>query len=152
MRFQSAQMRTASLLPLLVLATSATLAALAVGKEEPPPVPPVPPPPREPGPARTPDPAPDQPAELDPRTRAAAERLARVLVEDLELYFPARITQARGQGNLYGLLRAELDRSRATFAERFGESVENQYRIFTNTVIQRLCDGDVNRLGPAPWA
>jgi len=36
--------------------------------------------------------------------------------------------------------------------ERFGEGVEQEHRIFTTTVIQLLCNGDVARLGAAPWA
>jgi hypothetical protein len=136
----------------LAMATSAMLASLAAGKEEVP----------RPQPVELPASAPTQmvpetidsipPADLDPRTRSAAERLARVLVGDVELYFPAKVAQAQAQGNLYGLLRDELERSRATFVERFGEAVENQHRIFTTTIIQLLCDGDVSRLGAAPWA
>ena len=137
----------------LVLATSALLASLAAGKDEetkagavpPPPVPP--PVPHAPA---TPEAPPS--ASLDAQTRAAAERLARVLAEDLELYFPAQVAQARAQGNLYGLLRAELDRSRATFVERFGEEIEINYRIFTNILIHQLCNDDADRLGPVPWA
>jgi hypothetical protein len=91
-------------------------------------------------------------ADLEPKTRAGAERLARVLAGDVELYFPAKVAQARSQGNLYGLLREELDRSRATFIDRFGEGVEIRHRIFTNAVIHLLCDGDTNKLGAAPWA
>ncbi len=139
----------------LVLATSGLLAALASGSEE------------QAGEAR-PNPAEDHtggppprilaaltpppPAELDPRTRAAAERLARVLVGDMEIYFPAEVAQARSRGNLYGLLRNDLERSRATFVERYGEETEIQYRIFTTTVIQHLCNGDASRLGSPPWA
>ncbi len=139
----------------LVLATSAMLAALAAGKEEEP----------RPRDARAPAPSPSAPTQvvpepiepaptvdLDPRTRAGAERLARVLVGDVELYFPAKVAQARTQGNLYALLRDELDRSRATFVERFGEDVERRHRIFTTTVVQLLCDGKASRLGAAPWA
>jgi hypothetical protein len=136
----------------LTLATSAMLASLAAGREEEP----------RPQPVEPPASAPTQvvpepidattPADLDPRTRAAAERLARVLVGDVELYFPAKVTQAQAQGNLYGLLRDELERSRATFVERFGEAVEIQHRIFTTTIIQLLCGGDVSKLGAAPWA
>jgi hypothetical protein len=136
----------------LVLATSAMLAALAAGKdEESRPHAPEPPPS---APTQViPEPIETAPfSDLDPRTRAGAERLARVLVGDVELYFPAKVAQARTQGNLYGLLRDELDRSRATFVERFGEDVEARHRIFTTTVIQQLCDGDVSRLGTAPWA
>jgi hypothetical protein len=137
----------------LVLVASALLASLAAGREEEPrshhpeshpsaptqivPEPIEPPPP---------------PADLDPKTRAAAERLARVLVGDVELYFPAKVAQVRTQGNLYGQLRDELDRSRATFVDRFGEDVESRYRIFTTTVIHQLCDGDPAKLGAAPWA
>jgi hypothetical protein len=135
----------------LALATSAMLASLAAGKEEP-----------RPQPGEFPTSAPTQvvpeamesatAVELDPRTRSAAERLARVLVGDVELYFPDKVAQAHRQGNLYGLLRNELERSRATFVDRFGEAVEIQYRIFTTTIIQLLCDGDVAKLGAAPWA
>ncbi|GLH73915.1 hypothetical protein GETHLI_24170 [Geothrix limicola] len=141
----------------LVLVAAAMLASLAAGKEEEPRHHPAPEPEPEPHPSaptqvvpETIDPAPT--GDLDPRTRAAAERLARVLVGDVELYFPAKVAQARTNGNLYQQLRDELERSRATFVERFGEPVENRHRIFTNTIIQLLCDGDVSKLGAAPWA
>lgn len=136
----------------LVLAAAATLATLAAGKDETP----------QALPAETQSSAPTlvvpEPIEsapvpaLDPRTRAAAERLARVLVDDVELYFPEKLAQARAQGNLYRLLREELERSRATFVDRFGEGVEGHYRIFTNSVIHLLCEGDASKLGNAPWA
>ena len=153
----------------LVLAASASLGALAAGKDEPPH--PIPQPQFGTGPlpeAHTgthpgtqssaptqvvPEPIDAPPAtELDPKTRAAAERLARVLVGDVELYFPGKVAQAHTQGNLYGLLRDELERSRATFVERFGEDVEVQHRIFTSTVIHQLCEDDASKLGGAPWA
>jgi hypothetical protein len=89
---------------------------------------------------------------LDPKIRATAERLARVLVGDIELYFPQKVAQGRQQGNLYALLRDELERSRATFIDRFGEPVESQHRIFIQTVQSQLCEGIPSKLGPAPWA
>ncbi len=137
----------------LVLAASAMLAALAAGKEEAA-KPAVEHEVHHSSPTQiVPEPIEkDGPVELDPRTRAAAERLARVLVGDIELYFPAKVAQVRIQGNLYGQLRDELERSRATFVDRFGEEVEINYRIFTTTVIQQLCDGQVSKLGAAPWA
>ena len=140
----------------LVLGTSALLAALAAAQDQQAPAP---------GPEPSSIPAHHAPTqvvpetiepfhatELDPRTRAAAERLARVLVGDVELYFPEKVAKSQAQGNLYGLLRDELERSRANFVERFGEDVEVQHRIFTTTVIQLLCNGDKARLGAAPWA
>ena len=102
---------------------------------------------------RIPDPITDTgAAALDPHVRANAERSARVLVGDLELYFPAKVAQGRNQGNLYVVMKDELDRSRASFVERYGADLENQYRIFYKTIVQLLCAGDPTRLGPAPWA
>ncbi|MBL0211494.1 MAG: hypothetical protein IPQ13_11390 [Holophagaceae bacterium] len=89
---------------------------------------------------------------LDPKIRATAERLARVLVGDIELYFPQKVAQGRQQGNLYSLLRDELERSRATFIDRFGEPTEQQHRIFIQTVQAQLCEGIPSKLGPAPWS
>ena len=89
---------------------------------------------------------------LDPKVRINAERSARVLVGDLELYFPAKVTQGQQQGNMYLAMRNELDRSRHSFVERYGAELEDQHRIFYQTVIQQLCGGDPSRLGQAPWA
>lgn len=88
---------------------------------------------------------------LDPKVRSAAERLARVLTGDIELYFPAKVAQARTTGNLYGLLRDELDRSRHNFLDRFGPELETNYGIFQDTVVSLLCDGDPAKLGNTPW-
>jgi gamma-glutamyl:cysteine ligase YbdK (ATP-grasp superfamily) len=89
---------------------------------------------------------------LDPKVRSNAERSARVLVGDIELYFPDKVAQARKQGNLYAVMRDELDRSRDSFVERYGAELESQHQIFYQTVLQQLCQGDPSRLGQAPWA
>jgi hypothetical protein len=91
-------------------------------------------------------------APLDAKIRANAERSARVLVGDIELYFPAKVTQGKAQKKLYTLLRDELERSRASFVERYGAEVEERHQIFHQTVIQQLCDGDPSLLGPVPWS
>ena len=88
---------------------------------------------------------------LDPKIRLNAERSARVLVGDLELYFPAKVTQGQQQGNMYHAMRDELDRSRHSFVERYGAELEDQHHIFYQTVVQQLCGGDPARLGQAPW-
>lgn len=135
----------------LAQAASASLAALAGAKEEEK----APAPPDHPTRPTVvvPDPIPEPSAPaLDPKVKATAERFARVLAGDIELYFPAKVEQARTQGNLYGLLHDELDRSRQSFVERFGEEVEARHGIFVKAVIELLCEGDAGRLGAAPWA
>lgn len=102
---------------------------------------------------RIPDPISETaPAALDPMVRVNAERSARVLVGDIELYFPAKVAQGQTLGNLYSAMRDELDRSRASFVERYGAELESQHQIFYKTVVQQLCGGNPQRLGPAPWA
>lgn len=103
---------------------------------------------RIPEPIQTAPPADD----LDPKVRIAAERLARVLAGDIELYFPQKVEQGRSAGNLYGLLREELERSRHTFVERFGQDLEVQHRIFHKALVDILCQGHAALLKGAPWA
>ena len=103
-------------------------------------------------PQRVPEPVPEPEAPpLDPRIRANAERSARVLVGDIELYFPGKVAQGKEKGNLYMFLREELDRSLASFTERYGPEVENRFHIFYKTVVHQLCDGDADKLGQPPW-
>ncbi len=135
----------------LAQAASATLSSLAGAKEEEKAPPPTDHPTLPTMLVQDPIPEPATPA-LDPKVKAAAERFARVLAGDIELYFPAKVEQARTQGNLYGLLRDELDRSRHSFVERFGEEVEVRHGIFGRAIIELLCEGDAGRLGAAPWA
>lgn len=133
----------------LALAAEARLSYLAGAKEEERATPP------ESHPStltqRVPDAIAEPVSALDPKVRMNAERSARVLVGDIELYFPAKVAQGQQQGNLYQVLRDELDRSRASFVERYGIDLENQHQIFYQTVVQQLCEGDPSRLGQAPW-
>jgi hypothetical protein len=91
-------------------------------------------------------------ATLDPKIRANAERSARVLVGDIELYFPEKVSQGQAKHNLYALLHDEFDRSRASFIERYGVEVENKHHIFYKTLVQQLCNGDPSVLGTVPWS
>jgi hypothetical protein len=148
---EAGQVRCPNQLRALVLGAEARLAALAVARDE-----------ERSGGAEThpsmatqriPDPiAETVPATLDPTVRSNAERSARVLVGDIELYFPAKVVQGQHLGNLYAAMKDELDRSRASFVERYGAELESHHHIFYKTVVQQLCAGDPSRLGPAPWA
>lgn len=135
----------------LVRAAEACLSHLSGAKEE-----------ERPAPAEAPPSAQTQripeviqtapPEDLDPKVRATAERLARVLVGDIELYCPQKVIDGRKAGNLYQLLREELERSRATFLDRFGLDVETRHQIFFKTLVDLLCEGDATKLKGAPWA
>lgn len=99
-----------------------------------------------------PEPIREAPApELDPKLRSSAERFARVLASDIELYFPAKVAQGRSNGNLYRLLGDELDRSRASYVERFGADLETNHHFFQKALVDLLCEGDPGKLGQPPW-
>lgn len=135
----------------LVRAAESCLSSLAGQKEEERAAPP-PPPPSSPT-MRIPEPIADPPApDLDPKVRANAERSARVLVGDIELYFPAKVAQGRQAGRLYPMLKEELDRSRTSFVDRYGYDLEERHHIFYATVVQQLCEGNAALLAGAPWA
>lgn len=137
----------------LAHAAEAALAALAVTRDEEKAAPAPEGPPHAMLTQRIPEPIALPPATgLDPKLRANAERSARVLVGDIELYFPQKVQAGLAQGNLYALLRDELERSRASFIERYGAELENDHMIFSNTVVQSLCQGDAKLLAGAPWA
>ena len=135
----------------LTYVAEARLGTLATPREVRPPAP-------EPSPSVLtqviPDPIAESPAApgLDPKLRQNAERSARVLVEDIPLYFPDKVAQAQAQGNLYAVMRDELDRSRDSFVDRYGSDLESLHQIFYQTVVQLLCHGDPSKLGQAPWA
>lgn len=134
----------------LAHAAEAALSVLAGQKEDEPTRAPVEAPPSVVT-VRVPEPIAESGPMLDPKIRTNAERSARVLVSDIELYSAAKLEQARNTGNLYGALREDLDRSRIAFIERYGDDLEAQYQIFYQTVVQLLCGGDPAKLGPAPW-
>ncbi|HET6330486.1 MAG TPA: hypothetical protein VFF76_06820 [Holophagaceae bacterium] len=136
--------------PPLPVSPSATTGPITMNALRPPPLPPLPTPiTAHAGPMEITNPG--LAVGLDPKVRSAAERLARVLTGDIELYFPAKVAQARTTGNLYGLLRDELERSRQTFLDRFGAELEKDHGIFHETVVSLLCDGDATKLGTTPW-
>ena len=142
--------------PTLVSPSAATgPVAMSALRPSPAPMPPAPPPPPPLPPVPAPGPTevtnPGLSSGLDPKVRSGAERLARVLTGDIELYFPAKVAQARTTGNLYGLLRDELERSRQTFLDRFGADLEKDHHIFRDIVVGLLCDGDPSKLGTTPW-
>lgn len=99
------------------------------------------------------EPIPDEKkSSIDPRTRSNAERSARVLIGDIELYSPAKVANGKANKKLYELLKDDLERSRESFVERYGSDLEDNYQIFYKTLVQQLCDGDPSLLGPNPWS
>ena len=51
-----------------------------------------------------------------------AQRFARLLVADLQLYRAAEIREGKQMRNLYGRLKEEIDKSREAYHRKFGQT------------------------------
>lgn len=102
---------------------------------------PPPPPPPPPEPEEVPIPPGEE------RLHADAERFAKLLVQEIALYHPKELEQGRRQGNLYALLREDIERSREAFESRFQKPSIRSRDYFGKALVKYLADGDPSRLG-----
>ena len=76
-----------------------------------------------------------------------ARRLARLLVSEIRLYNEELIEEGRREGNIYGRLREDIDRSRQMYDERVDARVRETEDYFHTELVQRLAGGDRSILG-----
>jgi hypothetical protein len=50
---------------------------------------------------------------------------ARLLVDEIKLYNQAKVAEGRKNKDLYDRLKEDIDKSRATFKKRYGNTVAN---------------------------
>jgi hypothetical protein len=121
----------------------------------PPPVPapamPVAPPPTSTPPARPSTGArrlagPLAPVEGDER-REEARRFAKLLISEIKLYNEKAVQQGRQKGNIYGLLKEDIDRSRQMYDDRIPEDVRASSNFFYEELVRILADGRADALG-----
>jgi hypothetical protein len=86
------------------------------------------------------------PAEGDER-REEARRFAKLLVSEIKLYNEKAVAQGRDQGNIYELLKEDIDRSRQMYDERIPEDVRSGSNFFYEELVRILADGRADALG-----
>ena len=74
-----------------------------------------------------------------------AQRLARLLVSELELYNEENIELGRRRGDLYPRLHEDIEHSRKVYFERVAPEVEVDF--FLRELIDVVAGGDVNLFG-----
>lgn len=80
-----------------------------------------------------------------------ARRLARLLVSEIKLYNEKKVEEGRANGNLYELLKDDIDRSRQVYVERTPESIRENSDFFREELVRVLAEGRPDVLG-APGA
>jgi len=121
------------------------------------PEPPPPPPPVEAAPPPPPPPAPAAAAAAsapsadiapgDEEVHKKAKRFAKLLVDEIKLYNQAKVKEGREKSDLYDRLREDIDKSRASYEKRFGNTAAAGANYFTSELIRILAENDVSKLG-----
>jgi hypothetical protein len=77
-----------------------------------------------------------------------ARRFARLLVADLQLEHPQQVRDGRRSGNLYALLRDDIDRSREAYRRKFANSPAAGVDYFHQELVRTLAANQEQLLGP----
>jgi hypothetical protein len=83
----------------------------------------------------------------DADTHKKAQRFARLLVDEIKLYNQAKVMEGRQNKDLYDRLKEDIDKSRASYLKRFGNTPAASGDYFNLEVIRSLAEDDVSLLG-----
>jgi len=75
-----------------------------------------------------------------------ARRFAKLLVEEIKLYNQTKVAEGRAQRDLYNCLRDDIEKSRAAYQKRYGESVRD-VDYFTQELLRILADNNLAVMG-----
>jgi hypothetical protein len=75
-----------------------------------------------------------------------ARRFAKLLVEEIKLYNQGKVSEGRARGDLYSRLREDIEKSRAAYQKRYGESVRD-VDYFTQELMRILADNNRSMMG-----
>jgi hypothetical protein len=84
----------------------------------------------------------------DADTHKRAQRFARLLIDEIKLYNKGKVDEGLKQKDLYDRMRDDIDKSRASYAKRYGSTVAVSGDYFVQELIRGLAQGDATTLGP----
>jgi hypothetical protein len=76
-----------------------------------------------------------------------AQRFARLLVDEIKLYNQAKLIEGRKNKDLYDRLKEDIDKSRATYQKRYGNTVAASADYFIQELVRSLAEDDPSLLG-----
>jgi len=79
--------------------------------------------------------------------RDKARRFAKLLVEEIKLYNQTKVAEGRTHHDLYIRLREDIEKSRAAYQKRYGETVRD-VDYFSQELVRILADNNRSMLGP----
>jgi hypothetical protein len=76
-----------------------------------------------------------------------AQRFARLLIDEIKLYNQAKVAEGRKHKDLYDRLKEDIEKSRATYQKRYGNTPAGGADYFSQELIRSLAEDDVSLLG-----
>jgi hypothetical protein len=83
----------------------------------------------------------------DADTHRKAQRFARLLVDEIKLYNQAKVAEGRRHKDLYDRLKDDIEKSRATYAKRYGATAAASGDYFQKEVVRSLAEDDLSVMG-----
>ena len=87
------------------------------------------------------------PAGEDGDLHRKAQRFARLLMDEIKLYNQAKVAEGRKNRDLYDRLKEDIEKSRATYQKRYGNTSAASADYFNQELIRSLAEDDVSLLG-----
>ena len=76
-----------------------------------------------------------------------ARRFAKLLVDEIKLYNQAKVTEGKQHRDLYDRLHEDIEKSRASYDKRYGNTAAKDGDYFNQELIRILADNDPHLLG-----
>jgi hypothetical protein len=85
------------------------------------------------------------PEDADLHKRAL--RFAKLLVEEIKLYNQPKVVEGKHNRDLYDRLKEDIEKSRATYQKRYGETPVASADYFNQELVRILADNDISLMG-----
>ncbi len=76
-----------------------------------------------------------------------ARRFAKLLVEEIKLYNQPKVVEGKHNRDLYDRLKEDIEKSRATYQKRYGETPVASADYFNQELVRILADNDITLMG-----
>jgi len=86
-------------------------------------------------------------SEEDADVHRKAQRFARLLVDEIKLYNQAKVAEGRKNKDLYDRLKEDIDKSRATFKKRYGNTAAASVDYLQAELVRSLAEDDITIMG-----
>ncbi|MBV9339957.1 MAG: hypothetical protein JO159_03590 [Acidobacteria bacterium] len=83
----------------------------------------------------------------DAEVHHKAQRFARLLMDEIKLYNRTKVAEGREHKDLYDRLKEDIEKSRATYQKRYGNTAAAAADYFNQELVHSLAEDDASLLG-----